>query len=126
MKSKNQTFALGLEATHFVSDPQLLKIVVQRALHNATKFGLADSTITLTILENSDGRTQIDIFNQGPHINESLIEKIYKPFTLDENVMNHSVGMGLGLTICQTMIRALNGLMIIKNEDRGVKISFIL
>ena len=126
MKSKNQTLALALTATHFNSDPQLLKTVIQRALHNATKFGLANSTITLAIFDNTDGRTQIDIFNEGPNINESLIEKIYKPFTLDENVMNHSVGMGLGLTICQTLIRSMNGNMVIKNEDRGVKISFIL
>lgn len=125
-KSKNQHFNCQLKLDVFNSDTTLLKTVINRALHNATKFGTAGSEIKMTVFENARNQVQIDIFNEGPHINESLIEKIYKPFTLDENVMNHSVGMGLGLTICQTLTRAMQGQMTIKNEANGVMISFIL
>lgn len=126
VKFKNQSFSCDLRLDAFHSDITLLKTVINRALHNATKFGLPNSEIKLTLFANAQNKPQIDIFNEGPTINESLIEKIYKPFTLDENVMNHSVGMGLGLTICQTLTRAMQGQMTIKNETTGVRISFIL
>ncbi len=126
VKSKNQNFNCAVQLDVFNSDTVLLKTIINRALHNATKFGTAGSEIKLTVFENAQKQAQIDIFNEGPNINQSLIEKIYKPFTLDENVMNHSVGMGLGLTICQTLTRAMQGQMMIKNEPNGVKISFML
>lgn len=126
IKSKNQHFNCEVKTDVFQSDTILLKTIINRALHNATKFGTAGSEIKLSVFLNLQGEAQIDIFNEGPSINESIIEKIYKPFTLDENVMNHSVGMGLGLTICQTLTRALHGKMTIKNESNGVKISLIL
>jgi K+-sensing histidine kinase KdpD len=53
-----------------------------------------------------------------------MIEKIFKPFFIDEDVMNHSAGMGLGLTVCQSLLKVHNSQINIQNLDRGVSVSF--
>jgi len=126
MKSKDQTLDVELLSDSVTCDPEMIKIVLNRALHNATKFGFANSKIRLKCIATALGRTQIDVINDGPHIQESMIEKVFKPFTLDENVMNHSVGMGLGLTICNSLIRSMHGEMQIENEASGVRIRLTL
>jgi len=49
-----------------------------------------------------------------------------KPFFIDEDVMNHSVGMGLGLTICQSILRAHGSTLHVENTNNGVTVSFEL
>jgi K+-sensing histidine kinase KdpD len=38
--------------------------------------------------------------------------------------MNHSVGMGLGLTICNTLLKAQNGELALTNKPDGVSVFF--
>jgi K+-sensing histidine kinase KdpD len=66
----------------------------------------------------------ISITNKGPKISEQLIEKIMKPFQMDENIMNHSVGLGLGLTICNTLLKSQNAYLKVQNQNDGVIVSF--
>ena len=124
IKSKDQNLDLEILSESIHCDPELTKIVLNRALHNATKFGFASSRIRVKCLARSDGKSQIEVVNDGPHIQEVMIEKVFKPFTLDENVMNHSVGMGLGLTICNSLVKSMHGEMQIVNESTGVRIRF--
>jgi K+-sensing histidine kinase KdpD len=43
---------------------------------------------------------------------------------MDENIMNHSVGMGLGLSICNTLMRAQKAELKLQNTSDGVIVSF--
>jgi signal transduction histidine kinase len=124
LKSKNQNLILKIETGPISSDLNLLSTAVHRAIHNATKFGTAGTDIVFAAKTTSNGKNAISITNQGPHISEAVLNKILKPFQLDENVMNHSVGMGLGLTICQTLIKALKGSMNVRNIENGVSVEF--
>lgn len=124
IKSKDQILDLEILTETIHCDPELTKVVLNRALHNATKFGLANSRIRVKCMARADGKNQFEVLNDGPHILEAMIEKVFKPFTLDENVMNHSVGMGLGLTICNSLVKAMQGEMQIINEVSGVRIRF--
>lgn len=124
LKNKNQNLKFDLQKIEINSDPYLLKIAIIRALQNATKFGRSHTDITIQAAFDENSNLVLKIKNQGPQISQNILEKLLKPFMLDENVMNHSVGMGLGLTICQTLVKALAGQLKIINEPDGVSVEF--
>ena len=124
LKNKNQNLKFDLQKLEINSDPYLLKIAIIRALQNATKFGRSHTDITIQAAFDENSNLVLKIKNQGPQISQNILEKLLKPFMLDENVMNHSVGMGLGLTICQTLVKALAGQLKIINEPDGVSVEF--
>lgn len=124
LQTKQQRIDYQFEFESLNTDPQLFKIAFMRALQNATKFGKVNESILVKSVKHDEGHV-VSIINKGPHISDSIINKILKPFQLDENVMNHSVGMGLGLTICQTLMKALKGQLKIHNTSDGVQVDFI-
>ena len=124
VKAKNQKieFITSLDALEL--DQHLTQIALGRALHNATKFGLPESVLKINIYKELNFAGIISIENKGPLISPQLIEKIMKPFQLDENIMNHSVGMGLGLSICNSLMKCQNAELSVVNNASGVKVLF--
>lgn len=123
INSKKQKILYNIDPTPLCTDHNLMKIALFRALQNATKFGKTESEIIINGYKKSDHYI-ISIDNAGPAISEKIISKIMKPFLLDENVMNHSVGMGLGLTICNTIMKSIKGQLFIHNKENGVQVEF--
>ena len=124
VKDKNQTLKFAPELEEIEVDSKLTQMAFNRALHNATKFGLAGSEILIGVSHDIKYKFIISISNKGPKISEQLIEKIMKPFQMDENIMNHSVGLGLGLSICNTLLKCQNAHLRVKNTEDGVNVSF--
>jgi two-component system sensor histidine kinase/response regulator len=122
IKAKNQEIKFETSLDNIELDRQLTYTAFTRALHNATKFGLAQSEIQVKIFKDINYRCIICIENKGPTISPQIIEKIMKPFLLDENIMNHSVGMGLGLSICNTLMKCQNGELSVVNRSNGVSV----
>lgn len=123
---KNQKLDLQFENLKLIADPGYLLQVLQRLIHNAAKFGDSESTIRLSAKSFSPHRVRFSVYNQGKKIPESVVDKIMKPFFIDEAVMNHSVGLGLGLTICQAILKTHSSQINIENKDLGVEVSFEL
>lgn len=124
IKAKKQEVKFKTSLDAFELDLHLTQIAFGRALHNATKFGLPDSIIEIKVYKDLNYRAIISIENKGPLISPQLIEKIMKPFLLDENIMNHSVGMGLGLSICNTLMKCQNAELYVLNNKTGVNVLF--
>jgi K+-sensing histidine kinase KdpD len=122
--AKNQTLTFNSNMPQIEVDSRLTQMAFNRALHNATKFGLPNSEILVMIHSEPQHKAVISITNKGPKISEQLIEKIMKPFQMDENIMNHSVGLGLGLTICNTLLKSQNAYLKVQNQNDGVIVSF--
>lgn len=125
LNSKNQTVRMNSVIDQIDVDPMLTQIALFRALHNATKFGLANSEIKIQVDQQPSGKPIISVENEGPRISSAVIEKIMRPFMLDENIMNHSIGMGLGLTICQTLMKAQGGELRVLNIESGVRVELL-
>lgn len=123
--TKSQTIRMKSDIDTIDVDPQLTKTAFMRALHNATKFAATNTDINIHIVTTSTHRVAIRMQNTGPQISAQTIEKIMKPFQLDENVMNHSIGMGLGLTICQTLMKVQNGDLKVTNIENGVIVELL-
>jgi signal transduction histidine kinase len=109
-----------------VGDQALLTQVVDRVVQNAVKFAKEGSAVGIKTELTSPHRAKFSIANDGPPVPDNIKEKIFRPFFLDENVMNHSTGMGLGLTICHSILKSHSSLLKINNTGTGVEVSFEL
>lgn len=123
---KNQTFHVDVVEKKIVGDFALINQVMRRLLHNSIKFGKERSEIKIESKLISPHRLKFSIFNEGEPISENVKDKVLKPFFIDEDVMNHSVGMGLGLTVCQSILKAHASGLSIENKKNGVEVSFEL
>ena len=125
LQKKQQKISLQLEVDHIDSDFFVLKEVIHRLLHNASKFG-ADGTlieVKSVVVEND---LQVSIENKGSAFNIEIVEKLLQPFFLDENVMHHSTGTGMGLAISQSLLKRVNSTLQIEKIDNGARVSFTL
>lgn len=104
---------------------ELLQQVLFRIIHNAVKFGSEAGTVKVETKDVAGG-VEFSVTNLGAQIQEATLKKILRPFYLDENVMNHSTGMGLGLTICQSILKTLNSGLHFENLADGVRVSFVI
>ncbi len=122
---KHQKLVSKLEPVTVRADVRLVKQVVQRLVHNAAKFGTEGSDIQLESFKNGSN-VRFLVANKGPHLPTAVMDKIMKPFYIDEDVMHHSTGTGLGLTICQSILKSHNSSLQFKNTDQGVMVFFEL
>ncbi len=122
-KNKNQTLKLNIENEKNILDKTTIQNVLYRLIHNAIKFGDCDSEIEVNIKRDKDS-ILFQIQNKGPQISNDMIDKVLKPFTLDENSMNHSQGMGLGLSVCQSLLKHQGSQLQIENKSPFVFVSF--
>lgn len=122
---KQQKLVFKLEPINVKSDVRLIKQVVIRLIHNASKFGTEFSDIHVESIRNGS-QLRFLIHNKGPQLPSSVIDKITKPFYIDEDVMHHSSGTGLGLTICQAILKSHHSHLQFKNTAHGVIVFFEL
>lgn len=108
-----------------LADRELIRQVLNRLVHNAAKFGSDNSDISVEAIV-KDNHVTLSVTNKGPQIDAPVVEKILRPFFIDENVMNHSTGMGLGLSICQSILGLHHSKLAIENTVEGVRVSFSL
>lgn len=122
---KLQKLKVQLPSEAIWHDVELTRNIFNRIVQNAVKFGPESSEIEIKYSTTENGYL-IQIENTGPRIPESTISKLMRPFYLDENIMNHSTGLGLGLTICNSILQMQGSHLEIKNTDTGVRVSFEL
>jgi signal transduction histidine kinase len=113
-----------------LADRELIRQVLNRLVHNAAKFGFDNSEIFVECekVQGADltPRALFSVMNRGPQISPTVIEKILRPFFIDEDVMNHSTGMGLGLSICNSLLALHGSKLDFQNTEDGVRVSFSL
>lgn len=106
-------------------DRKIVVNVLKRLLHNAIKFGDEKSEIILEVSGDSS-EVIFSVASLGKTISPAAIERVLKPFSLDEDVMNHSKGIGLGLTVCQALLRRHASTLQIESKNSNTKVSFAI
>jgi two-component system, OmpR family, phosphate regulon sensor histidine kinase PhoR len=105
------------------ADLMMLNRIITNLLDNAIKYTGYGGTITVQVLDSSDGIV-IQITDTGIGISESHIREIFNPFY---RVLRDSEGSGLGLFIVKTMVEAHNGKILVKSvPGKGSSFSFTL
>jgi PAS domain S-box-containing protein len=76
--------------------------------------------LTITTSRNGDGLVEARVSDHGTGIEPSILERIFEPF-----VTTKKSGIGLGLSICRSIIIAHGGLIWAHNNpDRGATLGF--
>lgn len=139
-KVVEEAIALGLVGSadtnvkvHLELDPGITpnlidKVQIQQVLINLIRNSVeAMQSVTrreLRILTSADveGSIEVAVSDTGPGLSEEVASRLFQPF-----VTTKEKGMGIGLTICQSIVEAHNGrLWATPNEDGGVEFRFRL
>lgn len=108
------------------SDPQVLTKVLNRLIDNAVKFGSKGSEVEIESRSTDDDQVAITVRNKGKAMDKSMIERILKPFTLNEEMLHHSKGLGMGLSVSQALLKAIGSEVAINCPKGHVEVSFRL
>jgi len=127
-EAKNITLTTTLEAAILVkADKESLKIVLRNLLDNALKYTGENGTITIKTYKDSEEFSTIEIKDTGFGISEEKLAKIKELEDLSIDKINRSEGVGLGMLLCQTLIKKNNGKLLIDSElNVGTTIRILL
>jgi signal transduction histidine kinase len=126
MSAKGMTLSVALDAADVKSDSKALKSVLTRLLDNAVKFGHENSTIEFSSRELENEKVLVSLANDGKAVKSDMLERILKPFSLDENVMHHSKGTGLGLSVVQALLRRVGSQLEVQSPKGRFEATFSL
>jgi signal transduction histidine kinase len=83
-----------------------------------------NNTITITTSTDRRGQAVIEIADTGPGMSQELVNQVWKPFFTTKPV---GVGTGLGLTICQRIVRDMGGSIELESElGKGTTFRIVL
>jgi two-component system, sensor histidine kinase and response regulator len=122
--NKKQKFVTPRKDLDVKVDPQVIGAAIERLIDNAIKFGDEGSDIEIEVANTSGDRAELAVTNEGKALSEATISKILRPFTLDEDVMKHSQGLGLGLSLTQALLKRHSSSLQIECPKGRVRASF--
>jgi len=100
-------------------DAILISQVIINLLENAIKNSPEDSLILFS-LENRGGYARFEISDNGQGIPEHLLDNLFEAHPPErEQAVDASRGMGIGLSICKTIVKAHDGFIEGHNKDNG-------
>ena len=103
---------------------QVLINLVENAMHAMAEQRLPTPRVAISTRLVGPRTVAIDVADVGPGIDEAIIEQVFDPFFTTKPV---NKGMGLGLSICHTLISDMQGSIDARNGDeRGAVFSITL
>lgn len=104
-----------------IADPIQVQQVVLNLLRNAFEAleGREDAEIVISARTGDGEFAEIEIADNGPGVDEDILDHLFRPFTSSKRS-----GMGLGLSICQTIIEAHGG-QIAAHSSKGKGTRFV-
>ena len=108
-------------------DAGLIMQVLINLVNNAVKYTLVGSNIQITAIPR-ENMAEICVSDNGPGIPNELKERVFEMFFTGGNPIGDSRrSLGLGLTLCQTIVHAHHGEMTLKdNSPHGCIFSFTI
>ncbi len=106
------------------ADKALMKQVLKQLVDNAVKYTPAGSPLIISSQE-SDGMVTIEIADYGPGIPENERQYIFEKYYRGQNCRDKAEGLGLGLAIARTIVRAHGGqIWVSSNREAGSTFHF--
>ncbi|MGN0312977.1 MAG: DUF4118 domain-containing protein [Lachnospiraceae bacterium] len=114
------------EEFHLVPmDARLVEQVVSNLLENAVKHTMPDQEIRV-IISYEDNNVVVSVKDAGEGIPKEDIPQLFQIFyTSEKRAADVKKGIGLGLTICETVVKAHGGSIIAQNRTDGPGAEFI-
>lgn len=101
------------EKKYLETDNVRLQQVVNNLINNAAKF-TSSGSITFGYMEEEPGYITLFVRDTGKGISKEGLSHIFERFY---KVDNFTQGAGLGLSICQTIVERLNGIISVTSEE---------
>jgi len=107
------------------ADALLIEQVLLNLVRNAIEAvqGLAPGRrrVTITSVANADGTVALSVADAGDGVAEPLRERLFQPFVSDK-----PGGLGLGLSICRSVIESHGGAIACEGSASGTRFAFTL
>jgi len=114
----------GLSAVTEIADDARMafidKVEIQQVLVNLFRNAaeaMADArtkTLVVTTRRQGDKHIEIEVADSGPGLSDSVVGKLFQPFTTTK-----STGMGVGLSLCRSIIESQGGEISARNAADG-------
>ena len=102
------------------ADARLLEQVLINLLDNAVKHTPRGNEIKIVVQRQEPEQVRIDVMDRGEGISERDIHRVFEMFyTSSERPVDIKKGIGLGLAICDTIVKAHGGTITASNRDGG-------
>jgi len=116
-----QSVALHVEVSHDCPtlriDPLHLRQILLNLMGNAIKFSRANGVVTVEGEADAAGAIVLRVSDNGIGIPSESIGRLFKPFTqVDGAYAKKHEGVGLGLSICKSIVEAYGGTIGISSE----------
>jgi signal transduction histidine kinase len=111
-----------LEAPHSYvrADPGKLEQVLSNLIGNALKFTPEGGKVSIVTRNEESGRLVIEVSDTGIGIPADALSRIFSPFEQgDSSIHSRFGGLGLGLSIARTLIKAHGGTLEVESEGSG-------
>lgn len=108
--SIDKDFKVSTDKDHF-------ETIISESMQNAIEFCTTDGVVDI-----SATKQELKIENSAPTISKKSLDQIEKPFLLNENSMNHSKGLGLGLSLIKSLCSSLEHNLKIDSKDNQFKL----
>lgn len=105
-------------------DATLIEQVMINLLENAFLHSGSDAPVNL-VIENQDDQVAFHIRDYGIGLDEAQIPYIFEGKYHSDNTDSYR-GIGIGLSICKTIITAHDGTICASNHEKGAEFTFIL
>jgi signal transduction histidine kinase len=121
----NQQPAVELDSNvdaRLVADPVLVKLLLKNLVDNAIKFSLPDSRPIFIKLEVEKETIILRVVDDGIGIPLGSEERVFEPFVKLDRARSHHVGYGIGLNLCQRIVKLHGGSICLRAlQPRGTE-----
>jgi len=108
------------------ADPPRLETILRNLLENAAKYGGPTAAISVHISRQGDS-VRFQISDDGPGIPPEQRSRIFDSFyRVDNSLTRIASGAGLGLAICQGLVRAHGGQIWVEGSAEGTSMVFTI
>ena len=109
------------------ADRESLKIVLRNLLDNAVKYMNGKGAITIEMGVDPEDFAYVSIQDTGIGISKEKLERINSLKDVSIDKINRSEGVGLGLILCQTLVKKNQGILSFDSEEgKGTKVTIQL
>lgn len=108
-------WGLNLKEAAFEGSRQQWSVAMENLLDNQMRYAQSRVEITLNVEEESLDSLKLRVFNDGPGIDENLLEQIFDPYSSGKDGQ-----FGLGLAITKQVMDMHNTRIRAFNEEQGV------
>jgi PAS domain S-box-containing protein len=115
---------LQAQHSHIRADSGKLEQVLSNLIGNAVKFTPKGGKVSIVTRNEESGKLVIEVSDTGIGIPADALSRIFSPFEQgDRSIHQHYGGLGLGLSIARTLMKAHGGTLEAASEglDKGAK-----